>query len=78
MTKSNNKLNNTKSSYILIPIKSYKEKKSNPCDQINKYVNKYNTKNDRYYHSPYENDNSKYSYYLKNSGIYIEHWKGIL
>ncbi len=69
---------NTKSeSYIIIPVKTYKEKKSNPCEQINKYVNKYNPKNKKNNYLSYENNNSQYSY-LKNSDIYIEHWKGIL
>jgi hypothetical protein len=62
------KLINNNNSFIIIPIKSYKEKKSNPCDQIYKHVNKYNPKNKIYYQSPHAD---KYSYYLKNSDIYI-------
>lgn len=69
MPKSINKNN----SFILISEKSYKEKKLNPCAEINKHVNKYNPKNNIYYQSPYANNNSQYSYYLKNSDIYIDH-----
>ena len=58
-------------SYISKPVKSYKEKKTNPTNQINKYVNKYNNKNKYYYNYNYSN-NLHNCIYITNSDIYID------
>jgi hypothetical protein len=68
-SKENNKI---EYSYVLIPVKTKKKKKLSPCNDINKYINKYNAKNDSYYNPNLIIYNDKYSKYICNSDIYIE------
>jgi len=58
-------------SYILAPVNLSKEKKTNPTNQINKHVNKYNTKNKHYYNPDHSNYLTNYTY-ITNSDVYVE------
>lgn len=68
-TKEQSKEQSKEYTYILIPVKTIKSSKLNPTNEINKYINKYNSKNKSYYH-PNANNNG-YSTYLDNSDIYL-------
>lgn len=59
--------------YILIPSKSTKNKKNDPTYYMNKFINKYNTKNKKYYDRD-NNINFNNSTYISNSDVYIEHY----
>jgi len=59
-----------KITYILIPVKTIKSDKLNPKNDINKHINKYNSKNKNYYY-PTTNNNLTNNIYLTNSDIYI-------
>ncbi len=67
---SDTKKNIKTESYIIIPVKTISKKKD-PCSQINKYVNKYNPKNKRYYQSSVDNGNYTYL----NDGKYNDQWR---
>lgn len=68
--KSNDLTKNTNNVYIYIPIKSSKDPKKDPTNPINKYVNKYNSKNKYYYTTNYEKRMADYTY-ICNSDVYI-------
>lgn len=54
---------------IIIDSSSKNNKKLNPCNQINKHINKYNPKNKIYYY-PNNNTTIQDLRYLTNSDIY--------
>jgi len=58
--------------YIITPLKSNKDKKTQPTNSINKHINKYNKKNKHYY-NPNDQSYSFQNYtYIENSDIYID------
>jgi|Laugresu1bdmlbdd_1035124.scaffolds.fasta_scaffold00192_7 hypothetical protein len=63
--------NNNKSEFVIISINNQKLKKKNPTNNINKHVNKYNSKNKSYYESQYQY-NTFNCKYISNSDIYLE------
>lgn len=70
--KQSNENNKLDFEYVLISIKTKKENKLSPCNEINKHINKYNSKNNNYYRSNLIIYYDKYSKYICNSDIYIE------
>lgn len=66
----NSKKINKQNYHIYIPIKSFKDPKNDPTNPIHKYVNKYNSKNKKYYKSNSENSIPNYTY-ISNSDVYI-------
>ena len=72
----NNEVNNkevnnkevNKYSYIYVPCENKKKSKMNPCNSINKHVNKYNKKNDKFYNP--DQTYMKGFKYMTNSDIY--------
>ncbi len=63
----NNKEVNKYTTYVYIPYDK-KKSKSNPCNSINKHVNKYNKKNDKFYNP--DQSYMKGFKYMSNSDIY--------
>lgn len=54
---------------IIIEYNYKSKKKTNPCNQINKHINKYNPKNKNFYY-PNSNNYINDLNYLTNSDIY--------
>ena len=54
---------------FIIDSSSKNNKKLNPCNQINKYINKYNPKNKIYYSKNINTSNQELRY-LTNSDVY--------
>lgn len=68
---SNHKSSDNKYQYDIVYIPyNKKSSKMDPTNNINKYINKYNTKNKNYY--SHNKNNSKNFSYITNSDIYYE------
>jgi hypothetical protein len=56
--------------YVYVPYNKSKNTKNNPCNEINKHVNKYNKKNEKFFKP--DTVYLKGYKYLTNSDIYYQ------